>query len=452
MSSFENYSKICFVIMPFGVKEIIIPMSKNIFGVTITRNKKVKVDFDYIYDKIFMPAISSIILPEGGKLIPKRADKEFYSGSISETMFEFIQYSRMSLADISGLNANVFYELGARHSSNSSGTAIFRLSDSSIPFDIKDLRAFPYKYNPFTEIEKSKKLVKEILENSLKSNVIDSPIYLFLHRQKDNSSIKSLLLEAENYLRNNDNNNIIKTYDKILAKDDNPIIRMKKGLIYKNKGMWENALLEFNKVTKVLVNYSDGYREKGIAENKLYETDKVKYSEDGSKSLEKAISLNNQDYDSYCSLGGVLKRSGNLEKAVEMYNKAIKLSLGNPYPLLNAIKIQCNIDKKFNIDENLNKMINESREYLENQIVGEVPYNAPWSFFDLSEIYSVLGEDKNKIIDIIKKGVDYSTHWWQIETFKNSLMLLDGIKNLPEGYKDSIKYVDDVLKRKSGDK
>jgi hypothetical protein len=40
-------------------------------------------------------------------------------------MFEYLEYSRFAVADISGLNANVFYELGARHRARESATAIF---------------------------------------------------------------------------------------------------------------------------------------------------------------------------------------------------------------------------------------------------------------------------------------------------------------------------------------
>ena len=43
-----DYSKICFVIMPFGEKPV---GDKN-------------VNFDEIYDKIFEPAINSVPLPE----------------------------------------------------------------------------------------------------------------------------------------------------------------------------------------------------------------------------------------------------------------------------------------------------------------------------------------------------------------------------------------------------
>ncbi|MCH7665651.1 MAG: hypothetical protein IH936_06970 [Acidobacteria bacterium] len=117
-----DYNKICFAIMPFGKK----PVGER------------EVDFDQIYDEIFEPAINAVPLPEPeeGNLEARRTDKDFFAGDISHEMFNYLEYSRIALADITGLNANVFYELGHRHRARESGTAIFRQTDAPIPFDI----------------------------------------------------------------------------------------------------------------------------------------------------------------------------------------------------------------------------------------------------------------------------------------------------------------------------
>ena len=96
--------------MPFGKKKV---GRKN-------------VDFDKIHREIFAPAIASVRLPEGGSLEPRRTDTDFFTGDIKLERFQFLEYSRFALADISGLNFNVAYELGARHRVRESGTAIFR--------------------------------------------------------------------------------------------------------------------------------------------------------------------------------------------------------------------------------------------------------------------------------------------------------------------------------------
>ena len=40
------------------------------------------------------------------------------------------------------------------------------------------------------------------------------------------------------------------------------------------------------------------------------------------------------------SLGGIYKRQERFEESLTMYNQAVNVSKGHPYPLLNAIKLQ----------------------------------------------------------------------------------------------------------------
>ena len=70
--------------MPFGKKKV----------------GKKWIDFDHIYDTVFEPAIALVKLPEGGQLIPKRTDKDYFSGNIDMEMFKYLEYSRIALVDI----------------------------------------------------------------------------------------------------------------------------------------------------------------------------------------------------------------------------------------------------------------------------------------------------------------------------------------------------------------
>ena len=47
-------------------------------------------------------------------------------------MFRGIEYARIVLSDITGLNANVFYELGVRHHSKPTGTARLTANSSRV--------------------------------------------------------------------------------------------------------------------------------------------------------------------------------------------------------------------------------------------------------------------------------------------------------------------------------
>src|SRR5829696_4180440 len=181
MEKAMDYSKICFVIMPFGPKEV----------------GGRKVEFDKIYDEIFVPAIKAVALPEGGSLEPRRTDKDFFTGDIKFEMFQYLEYSRFALADISGLNFNVAYELGARHRAREAGTAIFRQVQFAPPFDISSIKAFPYEYEPAENAEKARELITRVLTESLVHNRPDSPVRLALGAQLESGKIDKLLEQAE---------------------------------------------------------------------------------------------------------------------------------------------------------------------------------------------------------------------------------------------------------------
>jgi hypothetical protein len=63
------------------------------------------------YQEIYMPAIK-----EAG-FEPVRADELFTTGSVVEQIWEQIEKAKLLLADLSGKNPNVFYELAARGTS-----------------------------------------------------------------------------------------------------------------------------------------------------------------------------------------------------------------------------------------------------------------------------------------------------------------------------------------------
>ena len=164
-----EYEKCCFVVMPFGKKPVG-RTCERLMGFSpwplVWRDRVV--DFDHIYETVFEPAINAVKLPDGSQLSARRTDQEFVTGSISQDMFLYLEYSRIVLADISGLNANVFYELGHRHRARPSGTAIFRQVDAPIPFDINQIKAFPYEYEPMQAAAKSRQVISKVLTNSIR--------------------------------------------------------------------------------------------------------------------------------------------------------------------------------------------------------------------------------------------------------------------------------------------
>lgn len=410
MSLQIDYNKTCFVIMPFSKKEV----------------DGVEIDFDNIYDTIFAPAIAAVDLPEGGKLIPKRTDKDYASGIIDIEMHSYLEYSRFALVDITGLNANVFYELGIRHHANQSGTAIFRQGEKAIPFDIKSIKAFPYEYQPSDKIKESQQLITKVLTDSLLYNRIDSPVQAALNasRQLDTPAINSLLTDATNAIRNDDFNTAIDKYRQALQKDgSSPVRHLELGLLLKKVEKWADACQSFDRATKLQPDYSEAWRELGIAQNKLFNKAKDNTLPDGLEALKKSIELKPDDFDALASLGGIYKRMENWTEAAAMYERSLEASNGHPYPLLNGLILKIKLGGIAAITGKDKIYLKRAEVPLRKQVADTPPYNAPWSFFDLSTICLLLGRDE-EAMKILEDGL-VNAKGWETDTHYKTMLLIE---------------------------
>ena len=95
-----------FVAMPFDVKEVLAAVAATDKE---PARPAVSVNFDEVYDLLYKPALTK------AGCVPFRADKEQAAGDIRTDMYFELVTADIIVADISVLNANVFYELGIRH-------------------------------------------------------------------------------------------------------------------------------------------------------------------------------------------------------------------------------------------------------------------------------------------------------------------------------------------------
>jgi len=127
----------CFVMMPFGSW------------------------FDRYYQEIYVPAIR-----EAG-FEPIRADELFSTGSVMEQIWEQIEKAKLLLADVSGKNPNVFYELGLAHAARK--PVIFTANSvDDVPFDLRHLRVIIYDIREPEWASRLQKSVTDYLRNAIK--------------------------------------------------------------------------------------------------------------------------------------------------------------------------------------------------------------------------------------------------------------------------------------------
>lgn len=76
-----------------------------------------------------------------------RADDIFSNREVVHDIWEAICTARLIIADVTGRNPNVFYELGIAHTLGKDAIIITQ-SDSDVPFDLRQLRYIRYIYTP----------------------------------------------------------------------------------------------------------------------------------------------------------------------------------------------------------------------------------------------------------------------------------------------------------------
>ncbi len=171
-----------FVVMPFGQKEA---RPATPASVTTPATAAITIDFDSVYSQLIEPALSC------AGCVPFRADKEPGAGDIRTDMFYELVTADVVLADISLLNANVFYELGVRHGVAPRGVFMIHGGWTRRPFDVAPDRTFDYDGKLFlpdqmqprdlwtTKLDAEAKRLGQLLRGALEADpaTIGSPVY-----------------------------------------------------------------------------------------------------------------------------------------------------------------------------------------------------------------------------------------------------------------------------------
>ncbi len=154
--------QICFIDMPFGKK--------------IDPHTGLEIDFDQIYQAGIEPAVTR------AGLSCIRGDREKTGGIIHKAMFARLLMSEFVIADLTTANANVFYELGIRHTARPYTTIPIFATISSPPFDVNMVRSIPYELSKGLLDEEAAKALGNAIDERIKSALQgpvshDSPLF-----------------------------------------------------------------------------------------------------------------------------------------------------------------------------------------------------------------------------------------------------------------------------------
>lgn len=142
---------------------------------------------DDYYEEIYKPAIAS------AHLEVHRADDLFRPSTIVNDIWSYTKRAKLLLADLTGKNPNVFYELGLAHALGKPAILIAESMDE-VPFDLRALRVIIYDKNA----PDWGSLLKEKIASSIRE-VLESPVAAVLPAflELNNSSPKPVLTAGE---------------------------------------------------------------------------------------------------------------------------------------------------------------------------------------------------------------------------------------------------------------
>ena len=125
--------------------------------------------FDEAFYEIYKNLIQPAVIQAG--LDPLRADDIFSPGPLIEQIRSAIQQSRVCIADISGRNPNVLYELGIAQTLGKP-TVLISQDITNVPFDVRHLRIIQYSYG-IKKLQSAQSQLISALEQTLVYDRID---------------------------------------------------------------------------------------------------------------------------------------------------------------------------------------------------------------------------------------------------------------------------------------
>ncbi len=345
-----------FVAMPYGERTNCLD-DRN-------ANKKVKVNFNAVWEGILSPAIPK-------DFIAQRADELQESGIIDQLYIKWLLEADVVLADLTFGNPNVYYELGIRQALSRRGTVLVAQQGMVLPFDVASQSVLNYDYFNAASLNKFQENLAARILNAA-SHEKDSPVHIFLpglfvRRYEANDTpevivnrLNSRVAELESQVSGfkqresverllrrindaSDSNQLITLYHFVLSQKTSSVEILEILAIRLRKvGRLKEALSALKLANKLYPNDPEILRELGFCCRKLGE----EHYEEAKDYFLAALKINDADPELHGMIGGMLKRQGEYEKAIEHYLRAYSLVNDDLYSLVNLGAVSILLNRK----------------------------------------------------------------------------------------------------------
>ncbi len=439
---------LCFVIMPFGEKPD--PAGGP------------DVDFNRVYKQALEPAI------EAAGMDPIRADEERTGGIIHKPMFERLLLCDYAVADLTTANANVFYELGVRHTARPATTLTIFAKHQPIPFDVNFLRSMPYdlgENNAFGESE-ARALreavaarLKDLRELAVQQAPVDSPLFdlltewqpgdiarlktdVFREQVQINEKLKGRLAAIRERGKDKAQRDAAKQELANFRTELGPLDAVETGtivdLILSHRALedWDGMIAVFGDMPEtlkrqILVREQLGFaynRRAGANQNTADRAEALKILADveaqqgaNSETCGLIGRIHKDNWTGALEANDRFAATGHLKQAIEAYTRGFLADQRDAYPGINAVTL---LDIKGD-QESLKlkqRLLPVVRFAVEQRLAGSKPDY--WDHATMLEL-AVLNDEPDRAMDHLADAVAVIRETWEPGTTANNLRMIE---------------------------
>lgn len=439
---------LCFVIMPFGKK----PDPAG--GADI--------DFDCIFKNALEPAIDAA----GMESI--RADEERVGGIIHKQMFERLLLCDYAIADLTTANANVFYELGVRHTARPRTTLTIFARHQPIPFDVNFLRSLPYdlgRNNAFGDNEASTlrdqvaEKLRDLHDLTVNQAPVDSPVFtllsdwkpgdiarlktdVFRDRAQANEQFRRRLADIREKNKKEQTSEEAHAALKRFRDELGPLSAVDAVTVvdlmlsYRALGDWDGIIAVFNDMPEVLKRQILVREQLGFAYNRRAGknkdlsdraealrilTDVAEQHGPSSETLGLIGRIHKDEWKEAIEADDTIAAMGNLEQAINAYRRGFMADQRDAYPGINLLTLLDIQGENDSITEK-DRLLPVVRFAVEQRLSGATPDY--WDHATMLEL-AVLENEPNEAMKYLVKAVAVIREKWEPETTANNLKMIE---------------------------
>jgi hypothetical protein len=445
----------CFVLMPFGRK---------------TDPSGRFTDFDRVYGEVIKPAIIK------AGLEPIRADEERVGGTIHKPMYERLILCDYAVADVTGANPNVYYELGIRHAVRPRSTVILFSDGTLLPFDIALLRGLPYQIDssgaPLRPLEDAAAVERrlaaarqdhgddsplfQLVEGMPRHEISESKVSLFRERNEKAQALRADLAEARRADGRRSQADRQAAVNAIASDPSlGPVSDMEPGLAvdiflsFRDVEAFDRMLSFADEMAGPLASTRIVQEQRGFALGRL------KRYDEAAQALKALIAAQGPSGETSGMLGriykdqwqaakiqGELSAGRYLKLAIEAYVAGFEADWRNPYPGVNAVTLMSMSEKA---DPRLAELLPVVRYAALQRARADGGY---WDHATVMEVAAVAGDDEEAIEAAAAALACPGLQPWHIKSTLGNLMEIMAARARRGGDVQALKAIQSNLERK----